>query len=147
MSSSWQSSIRISETLVSRPDGRKGRSLRRWNIEQWINIFYSPVKPCSSTISSLFEIREEELSRVNQPLQEGPLPGFCDFSCNISSFISLHLYIGGYSQQDFYTLCRGETLQRWILIFAFWLWRKPWLHDAQLLGTILYHQEERSIAS
>jgi len=57
--------MRVSETLVSRPDGRKGRNLRR----------------------------EEELSRVNQPLQEGPLPG-------------------GYSQQDFYTLCRGETLQR-----------------------------------
>ena len=37
--------------------------------------------------------------------------------------IDMHVYIsqhlGGYSQQDFYTLCRGETLKRWILTIMF----------------------------
>ena len=29
-------------------------------------------------------------------------------------------HLGGYSQQDFYTLCRGGKLQRWVLIFMFY---------------------------
>ena len=109
------------------------------SLEHWTNLFSSrpnlTVWIFELTWSKMFfENREEEVSRVNQPLQEGPLPGFCYISFifiyipNWDSqciFTQIHTmlntqHLGGYSQQDFYTLCRGGKLQRWVLIFMFY---------------------------